>query len=286
MATGAPRRIVNTPSPVPSRLGLLSAALMPNDGDDRWMGGFAYMPTTCSGVSAVVQCGAATNPTMTSPTEVGFTPIVLFADDKCSARSFSTRDFETRVRQKLEAGTGRALEREFWMGTIAQAQTYSNDYLAKAGTTMLNSGTTMASYDALGCLEQYAADTGDGLRAMIHATRKTVTLWAKDHLVRREGNLLLTAMDTIVVAGVGYPGTKTDGTTPTGGDAVAYVTDMVSVRLSPVEIYDNPSDGPDGSLSSFTNKADNTIRMTAFRYAAATFDGCRHAGVLVDLAAC
>lgn len=73
------------------------------------------------------------------------------------------------------------------------------------------------------------------------------------------------------------------GPTVVAGSQWAYATTLVTVRLGPITV--SPPDDDD-ALVRATNRDLNTIEVIASRPAAATFDGCAHIGVEVDLAYC
>lgn len=85
--------------------------------------------------------------------------------------------------------------------------------------------------------------------------------------VRRDGGLLLTRQDNIVVVDAGYPGTGPSGE-PVGATAWAYATAPVQIRISDLAVQSDPVQVVD--------RATNTITVWAERVFAATFDPCVH----------
>jgi hypothetical protein len=108
-----------------------------------------------------------------------------------------------------------------------------------------------------------------------------VTFWIHEGLVTRSGNVLVTTLDTLVVAGVGYDGSGPDGDVPNDGEW-AYLTDIVTVRLS----EPTATGGEDDRRGEVFDRATNRFVYRARRVAAATHDGCRQFGIHVALPAC
>lgn len=146
-------------------------------------------------------------------------PWYAMVEDKCSSFGFAAHDFVRRALTGLAAATPKAVEKEFWNGTVAQAEGNDNLYLAMAavasrddgfGPIIINPtpGTPVPLSEAIALLEGALGGCGAGARGMIHASPATTPNFLG---VRREGNLLLTQRDTIVCSGSGYSGAGPDG---------------------------------------------------------------------------
>lgn len=246
---------------------------------ERWVG-FSWSPESC-GIATpadITGCGAPTPLVVPdSPDIREYEPIGLWAGEKCSPWDRG-RDWQGRARRQLQSAQSYQLEREFWTGTLAQAQGYPNAYLASAGADTLSGG-ALAPLDALACLEEGIARATAGSRGMIHATPATVTHWANGGALRREGNQILTVLDTIVVPGSGYPGSSPAGVAAANGSVWAYGTEMVDVRLGDIFFV------PEGTADSLERRG-NTIEQYAWRAAAASWDGCAHVAVELNISAC
>lgn len=274
------------------RYGLIPVASTVGDvrAPDRWVG-FSWLPEAC-GVAAAMDisgCGAASG--LDIPAGPGFrefVPYGLWAGDQCSPWD-KTREYAARARRQLQAGQSFQLEREFWTGTLAKAATpdWPNDYLANADTTtILASSAALAPLEALAALEQGIATATHGGRGMIHATPATVTHWANGGALRREGNLLLTVLDTIIVAGSGYTGSSPGAVAAANGAVWAYGTDLVDVRLGPVHtVPEDPTEAAPGVPVAALDRAVNTVGVYAWRAAAASWDGCAHVAVKLNISA-
>lgn len=268
--------LVDAPLLEPARFGLVQAARDLGTTDERWTGGLAWEPESCSTVGTFDPCGDddKTLDPDDNPGAQSFTPFGIWAGYRCSTIGADGEDFERRARNTLAVRQSAAVEAEFWAGARTQAAGWDNAYLRDADVTNLSpgSGSSPLVY-ALAALEEALADCGG--RGMIHCTVQTAILWLSAQAVRRDGNRLLTALDTIVVPGAGYDGSAPDASIDaTGETAYAYGTGLVDVRLSPVRVY-----GDESTIDHRTN----TWEVRAERLAAATFDPCCHVGIRVDL---
>ena len=287
-----------TPLAVPT-VGLLASARTPTTGSDtetladgetvRWVQGFSWSPEDCTDTATLVAaCGTAgPDTTPTVPDDRTFLPYVITASVRCStfgnASESQIDQMQRRALAKLSAIEQTAIEGELWEGTWAQAEGNANNYLTDSATwTELQSGAAVGLVTALAELEQAIADTLPSGRGMIHATARTVTLWARNGLVTRRGDTLVTLLDTIVVPGRGYTGTAPGSEGP--GDAFtdedfswAYATDLVTVRRGQAFLLTD-----DVTSRAAVDRTANTILVSAARFASATWDGCLHTGLLVD----
>lgn len=251
-------------------------------GHERWVNGITFRPSFCGeGGSFTIPCVTANNTVASRPTNVEFQPIEADVWVDCSALSETDRDEMGQAAiQLLNVRQHGLIASEFWRGDIAQSTTpdLPNNYLAKS-PTQIASGDPVPAVDALAALEEGLAGNGDdacggGVRSMIHASANTVTVWNFLGLLRNEGGLLLTALDTIVVTGPGYDGSDPDGDIDaTGASAWAYGTGMVDVWL-----------GRPTRIPNYVERNVNTINAYASRPYAVVWDGCCNLGINVDLA--
>lgn len=277
-----PPGVVTGPPLVAPRFGLIVAArdgLAANPAE-RWTQGFGWEPTSCGAAGVVDRCDTAAD-LLTLDEDDGaaaaaFTPFGVWAGYQCSTFGPEATERETRARNLLDVLQHRAVEHEFWTGDAAATENWDNDFLANTATVTRLSGSGESSPLVYGLAALEEALYGCGGRGMIHCTVQTATLWYAAQAIRREGTLLLTALDTIVVPGSGYDGSSPDGTVDATGDvAWAYATGMVDVRLGPVTVT--------GAELTDINRQTNLWETRAQRLAAATFDPCCHFGVAVDL---
>lgn len=259
----------------------------------RWQNGYYIDPEGCGGGTVIDPCGATGGEDPTEPADIGpINPFVLTAAVDCSTFGSLSDEMYARAVRRLAGTRSYLLEREFWVGTAAQANSWSNQYLTKTGAggiqRTVENGTAVGTTTALAELEQAIADGTSWGVGMIHAQPRTVTYWSENGLVTATARpgLYTTLLGTIVVAGRGYPGTGPGGAsafqgadsgiaTTSGQYAWAYATSQVFVRLGPVmtateEDYEA------------VDPAANTRLVRARQDAIASWDGCVHAGVFID----
>jgi hypothetical protein len=239
---------------------------------DRWENGFAFLPENCTGAGIDDPCDSDGKTIGENPDIVEVQPFYVWAGSKCTPFQWQTFDYQARARRLLGASLSKQIEKEFWTGTFARAKGWSNPYLANAlaSDVVVTSGTPI---EALACLEQGLAECGTGQRGMIHATRQVVSTWSEQNLLRREGNLILTIHDTIVVPGAGYDGSDPYNAAPKNQSIWAYATSgEVDIRLSDVRLIPDPND-PQAVMQA-TDRSVNTIEWRAERVASAVWDGC------------
>lgn len=294
MVDGARGPVPAVATPQPPRVGLIASAAVlespaaPVDSTDdnpqtRWEAGFAWEPENyCSG-------GGVTDPCGTSEMSVGdglpveeYDPVLLWAGDKCTSMD-RQRDRAGRARRRLLACQSKLLAGELWNGTLAQAAGLPNKYLASDDANTISGNNSLNPVNALACLEEALADCSC-TTAMIHATPGLLTHWFGLRLVERMGNLFRTGNDTIVVADAGYTGDGPDGQPPVSDSVWAYATDLVSVRLGAIQVL--PVAGADSAAMTIGRTPDNLLTYRAQRLAAASWDGCCHLAVEVDIEVC
>ena len=262
----APRAVVTGSPAAPPRVGLVVSANTPTSTDNRWEGGIVYDPETG-------QLGYRTDDCEPGETDrdlpvrgpVEWDAYVVGDGIRCSTFGINARDWRAQVRRQLEAVAEFQISSELWSGSLAAEHNYPNLALTDGGEAI---GTgNQDPIDSLALLEQYLAEQG-GQRGMIHAPRSLVTVWTAYGMVVRDGGLLLTIHDTIVVPGVGYDAAD--------GEAVA--TGMVEVRRGEVVITGDPT-----TDAVSVDRETNTVEVRAEQMALASWDGRAHGRVAVDL---
>lgn len=264
-----------TPQPV----NLVRSSRNPTDpADARWQWGFSYLPTSNGELDLFQDCGPAgaqvpVNKSVAAPM---WQPYVLSARFRCSLMGHDVADYQARARNLLDAATPKMIEYEFWHGTLAQASAWNNLYLDNGGGDKY---TAVDIYDAVGTCEYYLGVIGYGGRGMIHLSpylAPYLQLFA-----RRDGNLLLTNRDTIVVPGSGY-GQYPASSAPTEQAAPPkpaspfklFATGIVDVRVG--DIIPVPDED---SFYQAVDRKTNSVMVGAQRYACASWDGVAFAEV-------
>jgi len=246
--------------------GLYASAVKP-PGGDRWESGMAWRPERCI---ALQTFGPCTDPdTLPVEPDAGVAyhfPTGYRVRDYCT--TIGGELDTSRLQRQADAVLSYALAHELWTGEQSIADPgelpgsvpFVNDHLAAASaTTIVGTGTLAEKF---GQLEQEAREAALGQQVFLHIPIHLVTPLAEK--LRRSGQMLYTALDSVVVADGGYPGTGPAGT----GTEWAYATGPVQVRASALEIYDDPTQT--------VNRQNNRQEIWASRFIAATFDPCLH----------
>lgn len=256
----SPRATVDTPPIEVPEAGLVPLARRPSMPDERWLGGYTYRteyPTAARNRSqntATVGDNVVVN---RGPELIDTIPVALTVLDEISAFHYNLEDLPKRAERILDAYTSRLLERELWMGEIADADDLPNRRFVSDDTVDVTPGTLPSPQVGISVLMNALAEAG-GADGMIHMSRYTAILtpdaWKNEETLEKYG--------FVIVSGAGYPGTGPDGT----GDGWMYATSFVNVRLGPIEIVPE-------EINQAVRTSDNTIIYYAQRFAAADFAG-------------
>ncbi|WP_239405348.1 hypothetical protein [Frankia sp. Cj3] len=303
------------PDPTAPVVSLLRAAV-PDADDERWQLGFAFRPYSAAQAETIDMCERTTangrypgsnNVRPTNESRVDYVPFTIVHDEICSALGFQIADGRDRALTGIVGKTPAAVEYELWSGELAQVKGYPQHYLSMPAvadggpvvdlTPVVSSARVPQNpLRALGLLEQALSNAGratpsgsqahtqvstgqpmgPGRRGMIHCTAEMVPQWDGNSLLRREGNRLLTILDSIIVPGSGYLGTGPGGISPPSGCTWVYATSMIHVRL------DDPYFEDDDVFATF-DRATNTVVVRVMRTAAAYWDYAAHFAVLAKV---
>jgi hypothetical protein len=276
--TYGPPIVIDGPQPSPPALTLVGAARAVPVTGDRWINGAAIWPYPRDLPDVFDPCQSASSAghskdAGTPATEETYASFNVLEGITCTTRSVrDPGEWQRRVTVALEAYEHWAIEREFWSGALRP----DNPHLAQAaGTNTLNAGTAVSVRDGVARLEQEIADKGgNGFIHMRPTIYSLVSAWdtVESDLAR---GVAKTQLGTIVVPGVGYVGSKPDGTAPTNTVEWLYATGPVEVRKSEVQIL------PD-TMSAATDRQHNVTTFRAERYVLITWDQRIHAAVQVD----
>jgi hypothetical protein len=257
---------VESPQMVANPVNLVRSSRIPSNSGDRWVNGITYVPEGTGELGIDDSCSHVYEMMLdTDASAPEWTPYFLAANYKCSAFGWSDNDYAGRARRLLEAATPKLLEWEFWGGQLATAASLPNGFLAGSPDS---TGAADSVQEGLAVLENELGQCGYGGRGMIHCPPYAVPFMG--NAVRREGNLLLTMRDTIVVPGSGY------ATFYDAGPFDMYATGLTDVRLGDINVDDDVKNSFD--------RATNTVVVRAYRPALASWDQLCHAKVTVTLA--
>lgn len=270
--------------------------------DKRWVNGVAYQGENNGSLHIADPCSFASD-------RVGlevqhavseWAPYIITAEDRCPPFGFSTHDYKGRVTRRLENGTPKALELELWTGAAAQATPpvdpqpqgqpalNTNIWLAHPRAVLLNpiAGTAVTMKRAFELLEQAIADSGIGTQGMIHCRPEAMPYIVT---MRRDGNIIRTLRDTIVVPGVGYANTAPTGATSAAGTTWLYATGLVEWWLGGPDTYVYSPEGLGSGAEANTwigkaiDRTNNDVVVRVHRPGMATWDGLCHYAVQATL---
>jgi hypothetical protein len=268
---------VSDPAPLTqSPVNLVRSSRNPIDtADVRWEQGFSYLPLSDGELNIDDAC-AGDNiavPVTKNAAARFWTPYILSSKYTCSAMGADLAEHQKRAQGLLDAATPKLLEYELWHGLLTQAAGYHNLYLEQGSGVDLYTATSVV--EALAICESYLSQMTYGGRGIIH-----MPAWVSAYLpagaMRRDGNLLLTVRDTILVPGSGYglyPGSVGGPPVAPTGTFNIYATGITDVRIGSIIPW------PEGDMYQALNKVTNTVETRAYRMACASWDGVAFARV-------
>jgi hypothetical protein len=255
----------------------------------RWTSGFAYRPEVCKGGDIIWPYGSTEGTPSPVENEIDESPFIIEGTDSLSTFGALTESIrEERAEyafRQLVACRASQIEKELWRGDLTQANDATkNRFLADTNVNLVEGDRLLGYITAFAVLEQAISDGTCSQQGMIHARADTVSIWISQHLVRRYGNLLLSEIGTIVLAGSGYDGSAPvagtphldpahAGKIPSSDSAWAYATTVPDVYLSDLL-------QPQYMLER-VDYANNNLKTFQRQVGAVTW-GCTHAGVHVD----
>jgi hypothetical protein len=256
------------PALVPQPINLVRSSRTPTDPSDvRWTSGFSYMPSEIGNLDILDDCGpdASSVGYQKAVKVADWHPYVLSAEFQCSMMGFDEAAYQQRARDLLDVATPKMVEYEFWSGKLAKLTGWPNLYLEQASGADVYTASSVQ--EAVGICEMYIGAMGPGSRGMIHASPYLTPYLQL--ICRREGNLLLTYRDTIVVPGAGYGDYVTGSAPPQPtGTFKMFATGITDCRLG--EIVPVPDKD---SFYQAIDRSTNSVVVKAERYACASWDG-------------
>lgn len=272
-------------------------ANIPGIGDnwqEAWRGGVQWRPTGCVEANAWdPNCDEFPKEDKSDPPTI---PAVLETDTFVIETAYGcklvgnlnnvvTDGYRQIVLDQLDQGTPKAMEFQFWTGTLAsRMQSLDSSSTEITGLTSAAEVITgTGGFDrqvGLALAGQALANCGSGMKGMIHAPAWIVQLWWADgHLeLDGDGHLVTTIRGDRVVAGSGYPKTGPGGLAVSGTFSWIFATGPVEVYLSEGEVIGD-------KISDWFDRTTNDFEIRAERQVLLRFDPCCHAAVLIDGAA-
>lgn len=276
--------LVETEMPQAAPFGILSPATTLKELPDSATAGFTY---TISDAGLVVKTssvfgGGTGEETIVDNSEhrqnFGFYyPFNIEASIDASTFGHSPDDIRESARNALEMVAQKAIESEFWHGTIAKSITKDNDnrYLSQdlALDVTPTTGTAVKVRYGQALLEEAIAESPLSAVGTIHAPKLIASVLQTS--VDGNGGLR-TNLGTHVVAGSGYSHIGPDGVLAPTGRAWMYATGPVTVHLGDLNVVPE-------KLNQSIDTNNNTIKYYVNRPAAVTWSTTHLYAVLVDL---
>lgn len=264
---------IDGPLPVAPEYSLLSIPGVLIEDEGRWMNGVNVYGYPADVPNTWEPCSTGTFRTKAEGDEqpqARFDPIAIYIAITCTAMGMgSWREFASRAEVVLEATQSYAIEEAISQGVTLSA----NPFLGDANLDILGGGAALTPEVGLRYLEDAIGATGRG--GLIHATPAVVAAWGFDAL-QTEEEVLNTVNGTPVAKGGGYIGADpVSGASPAAGQAWAFASGPVQVRLSPMQLI---GDDINGTLDT----SNNDVTFRAEKYALVEWDGALQAGVLID----
>jgi hypothetical protein len=269
---------------IPAPCGILSVADVmqhtARESDERWIRKFSkeYDSLPSFVRLLTVNDETVTNGTLsnnqTTVNYIDYVPFNIEVEDLSSTFGLLGVDRIDAVTKALNAVTQKALEREFWEGKAALAETSANGnmYLSKASAATIPVSGAKKPENALMILEQAISNSPTGQNGVIHMTRDVASILGS-RLVYKKGETensgrAMTRLGTDVIIGSGYTGNGPIGDTNAAASATnkwMYATGPVEVHLGKIEVVnENLAQGADVTI--------NNMRIKAFRPAAVYAD--------------
>lgn len=270
-----PAASIDGPLPVAPPYSLLSIpGVLLVDGDaGRWLNGVNLWGYPTETPATWEPCSTGTFRTKDEGGEVPvprFDPFAFYTSVTCTAASIASdwRGFANRAEIALRATQSFAVEEALSQGV----ELSTNPFFGDANLDILAGGAAQTPEVGLRYLEDAIGATGRG--GIIHATPAVVAAWEFEAL--ETGATLVTPNGTPVASGGGYIGADPVlGASPAAGQAWAFATGPVHVRLSEVQMV---GDDINGTLDT----SNNDVTFRAEKYALAVWDTALQAGVLID----
>lgn len=258
------------PLPGPPEYSLLTLPGVVKEDGARWLNGVNVFGYPCGVPLLWEPCSEGTFRTKSEESEMPVTRFDSFAVIQpltCSAIGMGNpEEYSIRAERALEATQSFGVEEALSQGVTGSA----NPFLGDGNVTVLGGG-AVSLQTGLSLLENAIGETGRA--GMIHAAPAVASGWSFDGGLVSDGRTLKTWLGTPVVSGGGYIGAEADGNAPAAGNAWAFATGPVEVRLASVSTL---------PIRDVLERETNVVTFRAERYALAIWDTCLQVAVEVD----
>lgn len=244
--------------------------------NSRWQGGYFYDSPLTQNIALKEICTSPANIYSTvecRPVEAD--SFYLATTERTSTFNRLSKDLYSRTLQSLLAYEGSGVEIQFVLNPLS----LNTPYLLDPTNTLVGSSTPLSVPDALALIEYNISLWGlYAMRPMVFVTHRMMIHMTRHQMIRREGNIWLTPMDTIVVPlnSNWFTGQGTGDLPPLGADEeYMYATTGVQVRRSEIitlpEQGEATSQNPFGYPPSAVNREINDLIVSTQRIYGVTF---------------
>lgn len=233
----APPTLVQTPTLVPPRAGLLSVAELVPTAGNHWLNGVEYATNGAAAVADDISCDPIIPADL--PEGVPFVtdePMRVHGGFTCKHPGLTKDEVNQQARDRFTAGEGPAVELGIWSRIQDDATSLG------AAPVSIPTG--------LGDLEEWLYESYGGT-GVLHVPRAAIPhLAAADQIVNTNGTLT-TVLGTKISAGA-YPGTGPADAAPAAGAVWVAATAAVQVRRSEIKVRTEPG-------ASYFDFTDNSV---------------------------
>lgn len=231
--------VIAAPGPGLARHGLFSAATVLDDLDAPGIASGFQVPAEDCGLVRAYDANCATHPVKVfdeGQTYMEATPYWVYATRQCGSVGRTAAEMDASVRRRLAANEQRAVEDQFWGGTVVASDP---NLIGTAGVVTVLP-TAPGSGAAIASLEQAFYDVfgGYGYAGTIHVNMSAYANLAYGQLIERRNAQLVTPMGSVWSFGAGYGLNGPAGADPDPGNVWAFMTPPVLIRRSPVMVPD------------------------------------------------
>jgi hypothetical protein len=210
--------------------------------------GVMFQPDDCSlPLETTAECvsgiGALKEPTGDLSFR-GADPFVLYTWIDCGLVGVGYDELRKRTLRAHDNNAQIVAEQVFWTGGLFTTSPHlaSDDVITEVvggSTVNLQTAATVVVTGAVDVTKAISLLEGAmagcyGGTPIIHVPRSVTAFLSKDHLVTAKGSRLVTDNGSIVVPGLGYPGTAPDGSEPAADTVWIYATGSVKMWQSAV----------------------------------------------------
>lgn len=281
------------PELTPAPCGILSVAEVidhnGNEYDERWVRGFSQEHHAAPSFVRILTVNDESTGTALADNDrdlnyYEYVPFFIEVESLQSSFGILGEDRYDKIKKQLENVTQKALEREFWEGVAAQAETEANGnfYLRRTDSLTIPVSGAKDPEVALMLLEQALSESSVGSSGVLHMTRDVASILGSRLLFFKKDDdrkIAMTRLGTKVIVGSGYTGNgplEDANAAASATNKWIYATGRPRVHLGKIEVVpEEISQGADTDV--------NDVILKAYRPAAVLRDPTLHFAMRVTL---